>query len=173
MRAADNAGVIAIRPATPGDVDAVLPMVAAICALHEAWDPERYDMLPDVVERYRRWLPVRAVDPTSVFLVAEGRAGGKAGSANIVGFLIATVEENVPIYRTLEFGFIHDVWVEPDVRGRGVGRELVGSALAEFRARGIGQVRLETASMNEAARKLFASCGFRVGTVDMVWVGAG
>ncbi len=27
-----------IRPATPADVPAVLPMVANLCALREAWD---------------------------------------------------------------------------------------------------------------------------------------
>jgi ribosomal protein S18 acetylase RimI-like enzyme len=150
-----------VRPATPEDVPGVLPMVRAICAMHERLDPERYAMLPDVVERYRRWLPERARDPRSVFLVAED-----AGAP--VGFLIGTVEASIPIYRLAEFGFIHDVWVDPARRGAGVGRTLVDEALARFRAMGITQVRLETAAANEGARRLFSSRGFRVGTVDML-----
>jgi ribosomal protein S18 acetylase RimI-like enzyme len=150
-----------VRPATPADVPAVLPMVTAICAMHEAADPARYPMLPDVVQRYERWLPQRALDSRSVFLVAEEEG-------RIAGFLIGTVERNIPIYRLEEFGFIHDMWVEPEFRRRGLARGLVLAAVERFRALGVTQVRLETAAGNEAARRLFASCGFRVGTIDML-----
>ena len=163
-----------VRPAIAADIPAVLPMVAQICAMHEAMDPARYPMLPDVVARYERWLPQRAVDPESVFLVAESgadapRAGAWAGKPiPLTGFLIATVERNIPIYRLDRFGYIHDVWVEPVARGSGIGKALVLAAVGRFRAIGITQVRLETAAANEGARRLFAACGFRAGTIDML-----
>ncbi|MGD9690119.1 MAG: N-acetyltransferase family protein [Phycisphaerales bacterium] len=150
-----------VRSATAADVPAVLPMVAAICALHEGLDPERYAMLPDVVARYERWLPQRATDPRSVFLVAEHEG-------RVIGFLVASIERNIPIYRLDEYAFIHDTWVEPGHRRRGVARELVREAVERFRALGVRQVRLETAGENEPARRLFASCGFRAGTIDML-----
>ncbi len=150
-----------LRPATPPDIPAVLPMVRAICALHESWDPSRYGMLPDVVERYARWLPARAVDPRSVFLVADA-------DPTLAGFLIGTVEENIPIYRVSEFGFIHDLWVEPEHRRSGVARALADEAARSFRGIGVTQVRLETAAANDAARRLFEQAGFRVGSVDML-----
>lgn len=153
-----------IRPATPDDVPRVLPMVAAICAMHEAIDPVRYAMLPEVVEQYGAWLPARALDRQSVFLVGEEHGP----SPRIVAFLVATVEPNIPIYRAAEFGMIHDVWVEPGHRGRGIARALVTDAIERFREMGVPQVRLETAAANTAARALFASCGFRIGTVDML-----
>ncbi|MGH7131840.1 MAG: GNAT family N-acetyltransferase [Phycisphaerales bacterium] len=141
--------------------------------MHQQLDPQRYDMLPDVVERYRRWLPLRAEDPRSVFLVAETPISGSGSSADktapaIVGFLIATIEANIPIYHRKEFGFIHDVWVEPTHRRTGLARQLVEEALRRFRAIGVDQVRLETAALNDGARKLFAVCGFRIGTIDML-----
>lgn len=150
-----------IRPATAADVPAVLPMVRAVCDLHHAMDPQRYDTLDDVLVRYERWLPQRAADPRSVFLVAEPEGA-------IAGFLVAAVEKNIPIYHRAEFGFIHDMWVEPAHRRKGLARALVQEALRRFAAIGVDQVRLETASANEAARRLFVSCGFRVGTVDML-----
>lgn len=152
-----------IRPATPEDVPAVLPMVAAVCAMHERLDAARYAMLPDVVERYRRWLPIRAADPRSVFLVAEAD-----DPALLAGFLVAAIEKSIPIYRLDEFAFIHDMWVEPAFRRRGAARALVEAAVDRFRAMGVSQARLETATCNEAARRLFESCGFRVGTIDML-----
>ncbi len=150
-----------IRSATPADVEQVLPMVAQICAMHDRLDPARYAMLPDVVDRYRSWLPRRAEDPRSVFLVADA-------SPTLVGFLIATIETNIPIYQLEEFAFIHDVWVDPRHRRGGVARGLVAEAVRRFKAIGVKQVRLETAAANDDARHLFAACGFRVGTVDML-----
>ena len=150
-----------IRPASPADVEQVLPMVAAICSMHAGLDPARYAMLPDVVERYRRWLPQRAQDPRSVFLVAED-------SGTLAGFLVATIEPNIPIYQLGEFGFIHDLWVQPAHRGAGVARALVLAAADRFREVGARQIRLETAAANEPARRLFEACGFRVATIDML-----
>ena len=42
-----------------------------------------------------------------------------------LGFLVGTVEREIPIYRLAEFGFIHDLWVEPAYRNEGVARQMV------------------------------------------------
>jgi len=136
-------------------------MVAKICALHEAWDPAKYGFLPDPHERYRRWLTARTADPRSVFLVAEREA-------RLVAFLIGTIDEEIPIYRLKEFGFIHDLWVEEEYRHEGTARQMVMLAIEQFKSLGMRQIRLDTAAANDSARKLFASCGFRLGTMEML-----
>jgi ribosomal protein S18 acetylase RimI-like enzyme len=156
-----------IRPATAADVTAVLPMVTKIAALHEAWDSAKYAYIPNVAGRYCNWLSARAADPRSVFLVAERPASG-GEPAKVVGFLVATVETEIPIYRVKEFGFIHDVWIEPDYRHEGLARQLTMLAIERFRALGVPQARLDTAAPNDAARALFASCGFRPSTTEML-----
>lgn len=155
------------RPATPAGVPHILPMVAALCAQHEAWDMDRYAARHDVLDRYARWLPQRIADPRSVLLVAE-TAPPSPPHPILAGFIVATVEPNIPIYRRAEFAFIHDLWVDPPHRRRGHASALVRHALAAFAAMGVTQVRLETAAANDAARQLFASLGFRVGTIDML-----
>ena len=150
-----------IRAAQPQDVPAILPMVAKTCALHEAWDPAKYGFLPNPQERYRRWLTARASDARSVFLVAERQE-------RLVAFLIGTIEEEIPIYRLKEFGFIHDLWVEEEYRHEGIARQMVMLAIERFKSAGVRQIRLDTAFANEPARKLFASCGFRVSTIEML-----
>jgi ribosomal protein S18 acetylase RimI-like enzyme len=150
-----------VRPAAPADVPAVVPMVAKICAFHEAWDPAKYSFLPGTPERYRHWLTTRAGDERSVFLVADA-------NPKLVGFLIGTVENEIPIYRLKQYGFIHDLWVDEDYRHEGVGRQLVMMAVERFKAMGMEQVRLDTAFPNDVARKLFASCGFRPSTTEML-----
>lgn len=156
-----------IRRATVADVPAVLPMVAAIVAQHEAWDPDRYATLPDVLDRYERWLPARAQDDRGVFLVAQTPAP-PSDPPTLVGFLVATIDPNIPIYTLKEYAFIQDLWVEPAHRRRGIARALVQIAIDHLRAQGITQIRLETAAPNDPARRLFESLGFRTSTIDML-----
>jgi ribosomal protein S18 acetylase RimI-like enzyme len=156
-----------IRPATEADVPSVLPMVEKLAALHEQWDPARYDYKPRPSEMYRRWLTSRATDERSVFLVAD-HDRILADVPFLVAFLIGTVESNIPIYRTPQYGFVHDLWVEEDYRHEGIGRQMTMLAIERFREIGVTQVRLETAAANEPARRLFASCGFRVATNEMM-----
>jgi ribosomal protein S18 acetylase RimI-like enzyme len=150
-----------IRPATPDDAPHIAPMVQKLANLHESWDAQKYPYLPSIGQRYISWLKARATDPRSVLLVAE-REG------KLVAFLVATVEEEIPIYRISEVGFIHDIYVEEKYRNEGIARQLVMLAIEQFRKMGMSQVRLDTAAKNEAARKLFESCGFRSSSIEML-----
>ncbi len=154
-----------IRPATPADVPAVLPMVAAVCALHESWDGAKYGFVPNVQQRYQKWLSAQANSARSIFLVAEDQA---ASGKRLVAFLVATVEREIPIYRLQEFGFIHDLWVEPEYRHAGIARQMVSLTIERFKLMGVKQIRLDTAAANDAARRLFNSCGFRLSTMEML-----
>jgi ribosomal protein S18 acetylase RimI-like enzyme len=152
---------VEIRAAKPEDVPNVLPMVEKIAALHEQWDSAKYGYLPNPSQRYSRWMATRATDPRSVFLVAETQG-------RLVGFIVATVEKEIPIYRLDEYGFIHDLWVEPEYRNEGVGRQMTMLLIERFREVGVKQIRCDTAAKNETARKLFESCGFRPSVVEML-----
>ncbi len=161
-RHADGAEhAIEVRPAVAADVPAILPMVQEVCKLHRGWDPAKYGYLPDVADRYALWLPERAVDPRSVLLVADD-------AGKLAGFIVGTVESEIPIYDIREFGFIHDMWIEPNYRRRGLAKRLVVEAVAKFRAMGMKQVRLDTAVPNQEARELFAKVGFRGCAVQML-----
>ena len=151
-----------IRPATPQDVPAVTPMVRKLCELHRSWDPAKYEFRDDVQDMYDSWLRNKTRDPRAVFLVADRPGRGP------VAFLIGTAEREIPIYRLAEFGFIHDLWVEPDYRNEGIARQMVMAAVERFREMGMTQVRLDTAAANDPARKLFEACGFRPSAVEML-----
>ena len=153
-----------IRPATPADVTAVLPMVAKICALHETWDEAKYGFLPSPEQRYEGWLKRLTTRESSVFLVAS--APEQPGK--LVGFIVATVDKEIPIYRLKEYAFIHDLWVEEEYRRSGIARQMVMETIERFKQMGVKQIRLDTAAVNESARRLFSSCGFRVSTIEML-----
>ena len=142
-------------------------MVDKLAKLHERWDPARYDYKPGTAQMYERWLAARASDPQSVLLVAEHERAS-AGAPGLVGFLVGTIVKPIPIYRIDKFGFIHDLWVDEPYRNEGIARQMTMLAIEQFRAMGATQVRLETATANEAARKLFATCGFRDASIEML-----
>lgn len=155
--------MLTIRPATPTDIPAVLPMVQSVCDFHRRLEPHRYDFLPDIAQRYATWLPRRAADPQSVFLIAE-----LEGVTS--GFLVGEVLDEIPIFTIKRYGFIHDLWVEPRARRHGLGRMLVSEAVARFRSMGVTQVRGDTAAANNNARTLVAGLGFVPTTVQVLKV---
>jgi GNAT superfamily N-acetyltransferase len=151
-----------IRPALAPDVPRILPFVRAICDLHASHDPQRFAVLPDVLDRYASWLPQRITDPRSVLIVLERE------DASLAGYLVGTVEPEVPIFWIPECGWIHDIWVEPSERMHGYALALLQDAEARFRAVGVKQLRLHTGTFNEDARKVFTQAGFRPSVVEML-----
>ena len=151
-----------IRPDRPSDVPAVLPIVERLAAFMAERDRAKYEPLAGVGDMYRGWLRGRATDPRSVFLVAERQPG------HLAGFLVGTIEREIPIYRLTEYGFIHDLWVEEAYRNEGVARQMVTLAVERFRAIGVEQVRLDVLTGNARARALFEACGFRPAVVEML-----
>lgn len=150
-----------IRPATTADVPAVLPLVRKISLLHQQWDVARFGLKGDPASSYDHWLRQRCEDADSVFLVGEV-------DGNIIAYLVGTIEDEIPIYWMPRCGWIHDLWVEEDYRHEGVGRQMTMLAIEKFRELGVKQIRLQTATANDVGRKLFATCGFRPCTTEML-----
>lgn len=101
-------------------------------------------------------------DPEGSF-VAE--AGGEGSSdQRIVGFMLGEV-------RSGEFGleeptgWIEVLGVDPDYRGRAVGRRLADAMLGRFRARGAARVQTLVDEEREDIRSFFASLGFEPSTL--------
>lgn len=63
-------------------------------------------------------------------------------------------------------GWIEDIAVDARRRGVGVGRALMGRAVAWAVERGLAWIRAETQNNNLPACKLYESCGFRLGGFD-------
>jgi ribosomal protein S18 acetylase RimI-like enzyme len=157
-----------IRLANPSDIPSLLPMIAKTCALHQSWDCAKYGSVQKPERLYVDWLATLLKNRRNLCLVAEIIESGAQAPPKLVALLIATLEREIPIYSLKEFGFIHDLWVEPEYRHRGIARQMVKQAIAHFTQIGIKQIRLDTAIANDVARQLFASCGFRPSRIEML-----
>jgi ribosomal-protein-alanine N-acetyltransferase len=87
--------------------------------------------------------------PGAIAFLATGR---DLGEVMPLGFALARVAADEAEILTLG--------VLADVRGRGLGRRLVGAVADKARARGAGRLHLEVAAGNAAARRLYDSLGF-------------
>lgn len=157
-----------IRRAELDDIPRILPLIAKICAFHQALDPAKFGFLPHPELHYEEWLRRVVSRDRDLCLVAEIPSDKSEAELTLGAFLIATVEREIPIYTLRQYGFIHDVWVEEAYQHAGIARQMVMQTITHFQQLGIPQIRLDTAIANEAARELFTACGFRVSTVEML-----
>jgi RimJ/RimL family protein N-acetyltransferase len=65
-------------------------------------------------------------------------------------------------------GFVWGMYVSPESRGRGVGRALLSSIIERGRSLpGLEQIGLDVVTVNEAARNLYLSQGFRIYALEV------
>jgi phosphinothricin acetyltransferase len=132
-----------IRDASPEDAAAI----AAIYAPMVTDSPASFELeAPDAAEIARRIEKTAARYPW--FVWDEG---------GVIGYAYATVYVGRPAYR---WSTEVSIYLAPEARGRGIGRELLGVLLEELRARGFVNVIARIALPNPASVSLFESFGF-------------
>ncbi|MFT3785966.1 MAG: N-acetyltransferase [Tepidisphaeraceae bacterium] len=149
------------RPAQVADVDAMLPMIEQTSRFHAQLDPARFATRDGFLPGYGRWVRGLIGSGRSAVFVAEHES-------KVVGFIIATIEQGIPIYVVHEFGYVHELWIKPTYRNEGVARQLVTLVIERFAELKVSQIRLEIAAGNDAALGLFESAGFRLTTREML-----
>lgn len=75
-----------------------------------------------------------------------------------IGYII--LAEIRTFYSPKPIGFVFDVWVKPEHRGKGVGKFLIERAFAWCRLRGLSKLKLEVARSNSTAKSLYDRMGF-------------
>jgi len=159
-KSASQTGPI-VRRATPADLPRIGRLGALLVKEHYDFDPQRFlAARPGTPEGYASFISTQLEDPDKAVLVADD-------DGNVIGYAYAAAEGYDYMALRGPAGVLHDIIVEPEHRGRGVGRLLLDATLVFFRSRGVPRVVLSTAEQNEAAQRLFASAGFRRTMIEM------
>jgi ribosomal protein S18 acetylase RimI-like enzyme len=150
-----------VRRATPADLLRIGRLGALLVKEHYDFDPHRFlAARPGTPEGYASFMSGQLEDPDKAVLVADD-------NGNVIGYTYAAVEGYDYMALRGPAGVLHDIIVDPEHRGRGIGRMLLDATLEFFRSRGVPRVVLSTAERNEAAQRLFASMGFRRTMIEM------
>jgi|SRR4051794_23056001 len=109
------------------------------------------------VEWWREWAMTCSTGEQALFLAWDG--------SSVVGMVGTFADDEGTRW-------LFGMWVDPSVRGRGVGSALVATVVEFARAAGAGEIRLSVIAGNTAARALYEREGFvwtdRIGDEDQM-----
>jgi len=150
-----------IRGAVTADLPTIGRLGALLVRMHHELDPKRFiEAGPQTERAYASFIGSQLEDPSMIVLVAESE--GK-----VAGYSYSGIEGRDYMSLRGPAGVLHDIVVDPEHRGRGVGRALLDATVAALKARGAPQVVLSTATGNESAQRLFDRAGFRRTMIEM------
>jgi DNA-binding MarR family transcriptional regulator/predicted N-acetyltransferase YhbS len=138
---------IALRPHRAGDIGWVVERHGALYAAEYGWDSGFEALVAEIGAAF-----LRGHDPARerCWIAEEAATGRRLGSVMIVrGEDAATAKLRLLL-------------VEPEARGRGLGRRLVAEAEAFARAAGYAAATLWTNACLLAARRIYAAAGWRL-----------
>lgn len=152
---------ITIRDATSDDVPTLGRLGALLVRLHNELDPKRFIPATAQTEENYGWFLGTQIKKPDVFVYVAETEG------KVVGYAYGGMEGMDYMALRGPAGALYDIVVDPAYRGKGIGRQLLTSALTTLRERGAPRVVLSTAQGNEAAQRLFESAGFRRTMIEM------
>jgi ribosomal protein S18 acetylase RimI-like enzyme len=101
-----------------------------------------------------RWRKSRDVDRDIDEIGTELAVAEDDCSGAVVGYVTMQCDPQTGI------GWIHNLAVDANLRGQGVGRRLIEHALSHFRLAGMTITKIETLEQNAIGRHLYPSIGF-------------
>lgn len=148
-----------IRSAQSADLDALVPLAIALWRQHAGYAPRRFHLEAfveptSVACAYRNFFVEQFARSDVTMLVATDAAG------HVVGYAFGRLEEASFLDLCPPSGWLHDLYLDPAVRGHGLGQRLLDATLAQLRALGADLLMLSASPRNESARRLFAARGF-------------
>jgi ribosomal protein S18 acetylase RimI-like enzyme len=135
-------------------------MAGELVRQHHAADPVRFMLPDDVEEGYVWWLGRELENPDAVLLVA-------LVDQAVEGYAYGRMEERDWNALRDRCGALHDIYVAPAARRKGIARALVEEMVRRLGELGAPQVVLATAWGNESAQALFRAMGFRPTMIEM------
>ena len=113
-----------------------------------------YSAAPDAEKVMRRFLADLSSSSHSSLFIAE--SGGE-----IIGFLSGELREGSPAFSSKTWAAVEDVYVVPELRSHGIGRDLFEAFQEWAHQKGATGVSLQVAAGNRRARGFYERLGFR------------
>lgn len=150
------------RPAQPDDIPHIIELAADLVRLHTEMDPARFDC-PDPAATYTQWIEsLTARDDALVLVVPADKPVRRLDA-----YLIAEVAPPQHHFWATQTLWVHDVFVRPDARTRGIAARLTHLAADFARAHNVPRIRVLCAHANTNAQRFFTNQGARPTAVEL------
>jgi GNAT superfamily N-acetyltransferase len=138
---------VEVRPARTDEIEEMLPLIRAYCEFYET-EPNDQGI--------RTMFETLITEPTqgTVFIA---RDGGRA-----VGF--ATLDWKWSSLKAARIGYLEDLFVDPETRGRGIADALIEACAERCRELGMPAMEWLTAPDNHRAQQVYNRTGAEFGT---------
>jgi ribosomal protein S18 acetylase RimI-like enzyme len=130
-----------VRPATADDAAEVARLIAAF----RDWQGRDEPTDSSIAASVRRLMD----DPNTEYLLGGDPPAG-----------VLQLRFRHSVWTGTDDAHLEDLFVDPEARGSGLGRELVEAALGRARERGCARIELDANEANEPALRLYRSVGF-------------
>jgi GNAT superfamily N-acetyltransferase len=151
---------ITVRQATRSDAARVAEFAVALFELHAEWNPRRFTQIA-TREGAERFYGDHAEN--GLVLVAEA-------NSEVVGFAYFEYQPTSYTGLARKVLWLHDIYVEPQARGKGAGDALISAVRNTGRKLGANKVLLSVSIQNAAGHKLFERNGFEKTMDEMMLV---
>ena len=139
------------------DRPAVNAMAKQVHAMHVAWRPDLYEMIPELYPQERF---CQAVEEKQLYVAKL--------SGRVVGYTLLLVRDVAhPGTVKRRVMRIDEICVEESCRGQGIGREMMTDIRALAKAFGCRDLQLGVYPQNDAAVAFYQKCGFTIRSIDM------
>jgi ribosomal protein S18 acetylase RimI-like enzyme len=138
---------IGIRPVQPNDLPGLQAMARTGHTGTRFFSDSHFPR-QRAEELYSTWITLESQGRAQIVLVAASAANQP------LGYVSCHLD---PVRREGQIGL---VGVSPEVRGGGIGKNLVLAAIGWFRTQGVQEVTVVTQGNNRAAQRLYQQCGF-------------
>ena len=151
---------IIIRQATFDDIDNIKPMWIKLVEFHS--DKQFiFKSSPDFRDKVVDDIKLFMGKPNVAFFVVEQ-------DKKLVGFSSATISQRPSVFAIKSKGYIGDTYVDEELRGQGIGTNLISTTIDWLKKQGAQFVDLQVMSSNETGRKFWEKSGFQTVNYYMV-----
>jgi aminoglycoside 6'-N-acetyltransferase I len=136
---------------------------ALLCAFKEesqSRSPVYDELRPDYRDVLARYIDEYHCRADRTILVAKDHG-------ILVGIIMGSVWHYLPIYTIPHMGYIPELYVASEFRGRGIGRTLIRAMEQWFREQGMEFSRIETICAYERNQSLYEAFGYELFLLDL------
>lgn len=151
---------IKIRRARKEDIPCIAKHWVSLMKSHAPRDEKMYQLKPDYVERYEKFLKKRMRARNAAVFVAELKGKSKL-KGKLIGHAMVSVGKLPPIYLIDREGYVDEIFVKPEYRGKGVGTSLLATVEDWCRRKRLRYLGLTVHVKNREAFAAYRNFGLR------------